>query len=134
MTDYQCGSCSYGSNDLDELRQHSHQTGPVGIREKGGKEIPEIAEAVEEVEPTEGKSGKGRVAAEIGLGFLATATIGVLAWKYKGLKSMAGGLLVELAESVAENEYLKILQRHSVMASAFVVADAGSCLASSSPP
>ncbi|MFI1649773.1 hypothetical protein ACH4XT_22905 [Streptomyces avidinii] len=113
MTDYQCGSCSYGSNDLDELRQHSHQTGHVGMREKDGVleedgiEPPEVAEAVEEAEATESKSGKGRVAAEVGFGLLAAATIGVLAWQNKGLKSMAGGLLVQLAESVAENEYLK---------------------------
>ncbi|MGW1037348.1 hypothetical protein ACWD4Z_34790 [Streptomyces antibioticus] len=113
MTDYQCGSCSYGSNDRDQLQQHSHQTGHVGIREKNGIleedgiETAEVADAVEEAEPIEGKSGKGRVAAEVCLGFLAAAAIGVLTWKNKELKSMAGGLLVELAESVAENEYLK---------------------------
>ncbi|MEU0649332.1 hypothetical protein [Streptomyces umbrinus] len=107
MTDYQCGSCSYGSNDLDEFRQHSHQTGHAGIREKGDIEPPGVAEAVEEVESTEGKSGRGRAAAEVALGALAIAAIGTLALKNKGLKSMAGALLVQLAESTAENGYLK---------------------------
>ncbi|TYC70671.1 hypothetical protein [Streptomyces sp. CB01881] len=58
MADYQCRSCSYESNDLGELRQHSHRTGHVGIPETDGVEIPEVAEAVEEAGPTEGKSGK----------------------------------------------------------------------------
>ncbi|MFB7619920.1 hypothetical protein [Kitasatospora sp. NPDC056181] len=107
MTDYQCGSCSYESNDLGELRQHLHRTGHVGIREADGIETPEVAEAVEGVGPTEGKSGRGRVAVELGLGILAAAAVGALAWKNKELRSMAGGLLVELAESVSENEYLK---------------------------
>ncbi|WKN18871.1 hypothetical protein NEH83_34620 [Streptomyces sp. JUS-F4] len=113
MTDYSCGSCSYGSTDLDQLQQHSHQTGHVAIREHDGilqadgVETTEGAHAVEKAEPTEGKPGKVRVAAEVGLGILAAATIGVMAWKNKELRSMAGGLLVELAESVAQNEYLK---------------------------
>jgi hypothetical protein len=107
MTNYHCGSCSYGTNDLDELRQHSHQTGHIGIREKADIVTPEVAEAVEEVEPTEGKSSRGRAAAEFGLGALAVVTIGALALKNKGLKSMAGALLVQLAESTAENDYLK---------------------------
>ncbi|BBC30620.1 hypothetical protein SGFS_019140 [Streptomyces graminofaciens] len=46
----------------------------------------------------------------VGAGVLATtatAALGVLAWKYKGLQSMAAGLVVQLAESTAENESLK---------------------------
>ncbi|GHI04505.1 hypothetical protein AQI88_37100 [Streptomyces cellostaticus] len=95
MTDYRCGSCSYGSEDLDDLRQHSIQTGhdPAG--------------------PTEGKSGKGRVAAGIGVGVgLLTFATGVFAWnyktvQYKALQSLAAGLVVQVAELAAENEYLK---------------------------
>jgi hypothetical protein len=133
VTDYQCESCSHGSNDLDELRRHS-QTSHVGLREKddtleeGGIETPEVAEAAEVAEPTGDKFGKVKVAAKVGLSSLAAAAIGVLAWKYKELaaenqelrsradglaaeneelKSLAGGLLVKLAELVTENEYLK---------------------------
>ncbi|MFE5847848.1 hypothetical protein ACFQ7N_40125 [Streptomyces niveus] len=120
MTNYQCGSCSFGSNDLGALQQHTHQTDHVGIHEKDGIETPEVAEAVEEAEPTGGRSGKGRIAAAVALGLLAAAA-GVLTWENKRLtaendelaaengelKSMAGGLLSELAELVAENEYLK---------------------------
>ncbi|MFJ9448091.1 hypothetical protein ACIRRH_40680 [Kitasatospora sp. NPDC101235] len=100
MTDYQCGSCSYGSDDLDGLRQHSHRTGHVGSREKDGIETSEVAEAVEEAETTEGRFGKGRAAAEVGLGLLAAAAIGALAVKN-------GALQVRLAKLVAENAYLK---------------------------
>ncbi|MFE7354557.1 hypothetical protein ACFU8Q_15445 [Streptomyces sp. NPDC057543] len=93
MTDYQCGSCSYGSDDLDDLRQHSIQTGHVSTG------------------PTEVKSGKGRVVAGIGVGLLTVAT-GVFAWnyktlQYKALQSLAAGLVVQVAELAAENEYLK---------------------------
>ncbi|MFE9927957.1 hypothetical protein [Streptomyces sp. NPDC005533] len=113
MTDYQCGSCSYGSNDLDELRQHAQRTGHVGIRDKDGP--------LEEAGPSERKGGKGRVLAEVAIGALAATAVGVLAWKNHKLtaendeltaenvevKSMAGGLLAELAALVTENEFLK---------------------------
>ncbi|WP_329115956.1 hypothetical protein [Streptomyces sp. NBC_01353] len=93
MTDYQCGSCSYGSDDLDDLRQHSIQTGHVSAG------------------PTEGKSGKGRVVAGIGIGLLTLAT-GAVAWnyktlQYKALQSLAAGLVAQVAELATENEYLK---------------------------
>ncbi|MEV7444371.1 hypothetical protein AB0O22_25105 [Streptomyces sp. NPDC091204] len=120
MTDYPCGSCSYGSNDLDELRRHSQETGHVGIRDKDG--------LLDEARPSARKSGKGRVVAEVALGVLAATAVGVLAWKNQklaaendglkdendelrdenaGVRSMAGGLLAELAALVAENEFLK---------------------------
>ncbi|MFJ8646487.1 hypothetical protein ACIRNI_10235 [Streptomyces sp. NPDC093546] len=89
MTDYRCGSCSYESDDLDDLRQHSVQTGHVSTG------------------PTEGKSGKGWVVAGIGVGLLTVATTGVLGWKYKSLLSVAAGLVVQVAELATENEYLK---------------------------
>ncbi|MFI8389461.1 hypothetical protein [Streptomyces sp. NPDC085540] len=109
MTHYQCGSCSFRSDHLGEAQQHSHQTGHVCI----GKE---------EAEPVGGKFGKVGVAVMAGVSVLATSTIGVLAWKYQkrfqeeheelqmeneGLLSMAAGLVVQLAESTAENESLK---------------------------
>ncbi|MFE5298097.1 hypothetical protein [Streptomyces sp. NPDC056632] len=55
------------------------------------------------------------VTGKAGASVLAATTIGVLAWKkYKGLQtknegllSMAAGLVVQLAESTAENESLK---------------------------
>ncbi|MFE1906709.1 hypothetical protein ACFW96_24015 [Streptomyces gardneri] len=128
MTGHQCGSCSRGSNDLDELRRHSHQTGHVGFRENDGVNTSGAAEVVEDAESSGSKSGKGRivVAAAVGLG-VATA-LGVLAWKCMKLKaendelaaengelknengelnSLAGGLLAEVAELLTENEYLK---------------------------
>ncbi|MFE6056454.1 hypothetical protein ACFQ6N_37395 [Kitasatospora sp. NPDC056446] len=100
MTDYQCGSCSYGSNDPGELRQHSRRTGHVGIRKEDGVETPGAGEAAEEAAPTEGRSGRGRVAARAGFVLLAAVSIGALAWRNKEL-------LAELTESAAENEYLK---------------------------
>lgn len=96
MTHYQCGSCSFQSDHLCEAQQHSQQTGHVCI----GKEDAGLAG---------GKFGKAGVVVTVGAGVLAaTATaLGVLAWKYKGLQSMAAGLVVQLAESTAENESLK---------------------------
>ncbi|WP_406133190.1 hypothetical protein [Streptomyces zaomyceticus] len=101
MTHYQCGSCSYQSDHLGEAQQHSHQTGHVCIGKDGAG-------------PAGGKFGKARGVVKAGAGVLAATTIGVLAWKYKelqtkheGLLSMAAGLVVQLAESTAENESLK---------------------------
>ncbi|MFF4387181.1 hypothetical protein ACFY0G_10440 [Streptomyces sp. NPDC001552] len=95
MADYQCGACSYGSDDLDELQQHSHQTGHTGIRKN-------------DAEPAEGKFGKARAAAKVGVKILTVAAVvGFSAWKYKSLESMAAGLVVQLAESATENEHLK---------------------------
>ncbi|MEJ8652779.1 hypothetical protein WKI65_33130 [Streptomyces sp. MS1.AVA.3] len=108
MAHYQCGSCSYQSDHLGEAQQHLHQTGHVCIG-KGG------------VGPAGGKFGKARVVGKAGVSVLAATTIGLLAWKYKGLQeeheglqtkhegllSMAAGLVVQLAESTAENESLK---------------------------
>ncbi|MFC7259648.1 hypothetical protein [Streptomyces lutosisoli] len=96
MTHYQCGSCSFQSDHLGEAQQHSQQTGHVCIGKDGAG-------------PAGGKSGKAGVVVTVGAGVLAaTATaLGVLAWKYKGLQSMAAGLVVQLAESTAENESLK---------------------------
>ncbi|MFF7413816.1 hypothetical protein [Streptomyces lydicus] len=93
MTDYQCGSCCYGSDDLDDLRQHSVQTGHVSAG------------------PTEGKSGKGGIVVGIGVGLLTVAT-GIFARnyktrQYKALQSLAAGLVVQVAELATENEYLK---------------------------
>ncbi|GHE99379.1 hypothetical protein [Streptomyces fumanus] len=62
MTDYQCGSCSYGSDDLDELQGHSHRTGHVGIHKN-------------DAEPAEGKFGKARAAAKVGAKALAVAAV-----------------------------------------------------------
>jgi len=110
MIHYQCGSCSYQSDHLGEAQQHSHQTGHVCIGKDGAG-------------PAGGKFGKARVV-KVGASVLAATaatTIGVLAWKYKGLQeeheecqtkhegllSMAAGLVVQLAESTAENESLK---------------------------
>ncbi|MFJ3836551.1 hypothetical protein ACIPY6_13685 [Streptomyces sp. NPDC090054] len=106
MTHYQCGSCSYQSDHLGEAQKHSHQTGHVVI----GKD---------DAAPAEGKFDKARVMVTAGAGVLAATTIGLLAaWKYKklqeeyetkheGLLSMAAGLVVQLAESTAENDSLK---------------------------
>ncbi|MGW0876879.1 hypothetical protein ACWD3Z_41395 [Streptomyces sp. NPDC002740] len=101
MTRYRCGSCSYQSDHLDEAQQHSNQMGHVCIGKDGA-------------EPAGGKVGKARVVVKAGASALAATTIGVLAWKYKklqgeheGLLSMAAGLVVQLAESTAENESLK---------------------------
>ncbi|MFE7581513.1 hypothetical protein ACFU5Y_08105 [Streptomyces gardneri] len=128
MTGHQCGSCSYGSNDLDELRQHKHQTGHVGFCENDGVNTPGAAEVVEDAEPSGGKSGKGRIAAAAAVGLGVATVLGTLAWKYMKLKaendelaaengelkaengelkSLAGGLLAEVAELVTENDYLK---------------------------
>ncbi|WP_328457557.1 hypothetical protein OG780_42625 [Streptomyces sp. NBC_00386] len=115
MTRYQCGSCPYQSDHLGEAQQHSHQTGHVCIGN-------------DDTESAGGKFGKARVMVKVGASVLAATTIGVLAWKYKGLQeeyeglqeeheglqtkhegllSMAAGLVVQLAESTAENESLK---------------------------
>ncbi|GGT53251.1 hypothetical protein ABT368_26370 [Streptomyces althioticus] len=100
MTDYQCGSCSYGSDDLDELQQHSHETSHhVGARENGA-------------EPVEGKFAKAKAAAKVGATVLALAVAGFSAWKYKSLQSMAAELVVQLAESAAENATLKSENEH----------------------
>ncbi|WP_157877956.1 hypothetical protein [Streptomyces torulosus] len=88
MTNYRCGLCSYGSDDLDDLHQHSTQTEHVSAGS------------------TEGKSNKGRVAAGISVGLLTGTTL-AFAWKYKTLQSLAAGLVVQVAELIAENEYLK---------------------------
>ncbi|MEU9164300.1 hypothetical protein AB0D29_29025 [Streptomyces sp. NPDC048424] len=88
MTDYRCGSCSYGSDDLDDLRQHWIQSGH------------------DSTGPTGGKPGKGRAVAGLGAGLLIVAT-GVLGWKYKALQSLAAGLVVQVAELATENDYLK---------------------------
>lgn len=97
MNHYQCGSCSFQSDHLGEAQQHSQQTGHVCIGKDGAG-------------PAGGKSGKAGVVVTVGASVLAataTAALGVLAWKYKGLQSMAAGLVVQLAESTAENESLK---------------------------
>ncbi|WP_406501025.1 hypothetical protein OHA04_10200 [Streptomyces sp. NBC_01590] len=109
MTSYRCGSCSYQSDHLGEGQQHSHQSSHVCI----GKDS---------AGPVEGKFDKVRVMVKVGAGVLTATTIGVLAWKYKGLQeeheelqtkhegllSMAAGLVVQLAEATAENESLKV--------------------------
>lgn len=97
MTHYQCGSCSFQSDHLGEAQQHSQETGHVCIGKNGAG-------------PAGGKSSKAGVAVTVGASVLAataTTALGVLAWKYKGLQSMAAGLVVQLAESTAENESLK---------------------------
>ncbi|MFH8636067.1 hypothetical protein [Streptomyces goshikiensis] len=108
MTHYQCGSCLYESDRLGEAEQHSRQTGHVCIGKDGAG-------------PARGRFGKAGVAVKAGASVLAATTIGVLAWKYKtlqeeheelqtkheGLLPMAAGLAVQLAESMAENDYLK---------------------------
>ncbi|MEH0405974.1 hypothetical protein ACFY7V_34530 [[Kitasatospora] papulosa] len=108
MTHYQCGSCSYQSVHLGEAQQHSHQTGHVCIGKDGAG-------------PAGGKFGKAKVVVSASASVLAATTIGVLAWKYRGLQeeqeelqtkhegllSMAAGLVVQFAESTAENESLK---------------------------
>ncbi|WP_406241011.1 hypothetical protein [Streptomyces anulatus] len=122
MTRYQCGSCSYQSDHLGEAQQHSHQTGHVCIGEDGAG-------------PAGGKFGKVGVVIKVGASVLAATTIGILAWKHTGLQedyeelqtkheglqeeheelqtkhegllSMAAGLVVQWAESTAENESLK---------------------------
>ncbi|MET8565231.1 hypothetical protein ABZV75_33495 [Streptomyces flaveolus] len=100
MANYRCGSCSYGSDDLDELQQHSHETGHVGIRK-------------DDAEPAEGKFGKARAAAKVGAKVLAVAAVvGFSAWKYKTLQSMTAGLVVQLAESATENAALKSENEH----------------------
>ncbi|MFJ2843517.1 hypothetical protein ACIPD2_17970 [Streptomyces griseofuscus] len=108
MTHYQCGSCSFQSDHLGEAQQHSQQTGHVCIGKEGAG-------------PAGGKFGKARAVVKASASVLAATTIGVLAWKYKGLQeeheelqtkhegllSMAAALVAQLAESTAENESLK---------------------------
>lgn len=108
MIHYRCGSCSYQSDQLDEAQQHSSQTGHVCV-------------GTEDARPAEGKLGKAKVLLMGGAGAVAAVGAGVFAWKYKalqteneelkteneGLLSMAAGLVVQLAESTAENESLK---------------------------
>lgn len=99
MADYQCESCSYGSNDLDELQQHSRETGHAGVRKN-------------DAEPVEGKFAKAKAAAMVGATALALAVAGFSVWKYKSLRSMADGLVVQLAESAAENAALQSENEH----------------------
>ncbi|MBW8800847.1 MAG: hypothetical protein JF597_47025 [Streptomyces sp.] len=122
MTSYQCGSCSYESDDLDEAQEHSFQTGHVCIGKDGAGSAG-------------GRFGKARGAAGVGISVLAASALGVFAWKYKALAaekddlaaenselkstvdrlaaenskltSMAGQLVVQLAELITENDYLK---------------------------
>ncbi|MFB9593705.1 hypothetical protein [Streptomyces racemochromogenes] len=108
MTHYECGSCSFRSEQLDEAQHHSQQSGHICV----GKE---------NAAPLLGKFRRAGVVAMAGAGVLAAGTIGALAWKCKelqeekeelqtkneGVLSMAAGLAVQLAESLAENDYLK---------------------------
>ena len=101
MTHYRRGSCSYEGDHLGEAQQHSQQTGHVCIGRDGAG-------------PAGGKFGKARGVVKVSASVLAATTLGVLAWKNKGLQeenegllSTAAGLLVQLAESTAENDYLK---------------------------
>jgi hypothetical protein len=120
VTDYQCGSCSYGSNDLDELRQHSRQTGHAG-----GIETPEAVAAVNQADAArQGKSNKGRLVAEVAVSLVAVTATGAYVLKSRDLKAMkslfsgqgveierlkaiAGGLAADLAKKVAEIDFLK---------------------------
>ncbi|NEB93187.1 hypothetical protein [Streptomyces bauhiniae] len=127
MTGYQCGSCSYKDDDVDGLRRQTDRMGHVGIRETACVHAPEGAEAAPAAGTREAASGRGRVVAAAGF-LAATVTIGILAWKNKalaterdelaaengrlksendGLNSMNRGLLVQLAELVVENVWLK---------------------------
>ena len=99
MTDYPCESCSHGSDDLDELQQHSHETGRASVRK-------------DDAEPVEGKFVRAKAAAKVGATALALAVAGFSAWKCKSLRSMAAGLVVQLAESAAENATLKSENEH----------------------
>jgi hypothetical protein len=81
--------CSYESDELDDLRQHSIQTGHVLTG------------------PIEGVLSKDRVLVGLGVGLLTVAAAGVFGWKYRALQSLAAGLVVEVAELATENEYLK---------------------------
>jgi len=100
VTGYQCGSCSYESDDFDELRQHAQDnTGHQGVGDEGGIEATEVAAAAEGAEPTRGKSSKRTVAARLALGLLV-ATVGALLWEREESKSEIEGLK-------SENEYLK---------------------------
>ncbi|WP_316769025.1 hypothetical protein [Streptomyces sasae] len=83
MTNYQCGSCSYGSDDLDDLQKHLDETGHVGIRK-------------DDAGPTGSKLAKVRVAAEV----LGLAALGFSAWAIKELWE-------RLMEAEAEIDYLK---------------------------
>ncbi|MET9901214.1 hypothetical protein [Streptomyces sp. NPDC006446] len=83
MTGYQCESCSYESDDLDELQRHSQETGHAGIYK-------------DETAAAGGKLAKARVVAEV----LTVAALGVAVWTCKHLHS-------KLVEAEAENDYLK---------------------------
>ncbi|MFI5761414.1 hypothetical protein ACIA8F_10755 [Streptomyces sp. NPDC051563] len=84
MTLYQCGSCSFRSEELGEAQEHSRRTGHVTV----GKDIGEDAAGT-----ADGKFGRARAVAKAGAGVLAATAAGVLAWKFKELQG--------------ENDYLK---------------------------
>lgn len=80
---YRCGSCSYGSDDLEQSQKHLDQTGHVDIHKN-------------DAGPAGSKFGKARVVAEV-LGVTALA-VSVLV-----IKNLWG----RLAEAEAEIDYLK---------------------------
>ncbi|MGV9269514.1 hypothetical protein ACWDRR_33175 [Kitasatospora sp. NPDC003701] len=100
MTDYQCGSCSYESNDLDELRLHRRETGHSVTHGA------EATGAAEHVELSAGSALDGRTAAEIVLGVLSAGVIVALALQTRGAKAAAAGLMVQLARGAKEKAHL----------------------------
>lgn len=83
MVHYQCASCPYGSDDLDDLQRHSDKTGHVGICKN-------------DAGSTGNKLGTLRVVAEV----LGVAALGASVWIIKELRDRLG-------ESEEENDYLK---------------------------
>ncbi|WP_327224835.1 hypothetical protein OG229_13950 [Streptomyces platensis] len=83
MTDHQCESCSYESDDLDEFQRHLQEMGHASI-------------CKDEASAVEGKLIKALVVAEV----LTATALGVAVWMCKHLYS-------KLEESEAENNYLK---------------------------
>ncbi|MGW7083799.1 hypothetical protein ACWGH2_09910 [Streptomyces sp. NPDC054871] len=83
MTEFQCESCSYESDDPEEFQRHLQETGHVGIRK-------------DEAAPAGNKLTKVLLVTQV----LTVAALGATVWACKLLYARA-------AELEAENKYLK---------------------------
>ncbi|MEV0452109.1 hypothetical protein [Streptomyces sp. NPDC050600] len=102
MTRYPCGSCSYESNHLDDLRLHGKETGHA-LR-------VEDTAAPADAKVSARRFLNVRTAAEV----VIAGTAAGLLWKCRGstvradrAAAMAAGLLTQLAEAAKEIDYLK---------------------------
>lgn len=112
MADFQCGSCSYTSDDRDEAREHSREAGHLVILGNDGVETVEAAEAV----AAGGKSDRARLAGEwflvlgavaLGAALAATGKSSGLARENQALKSMGVALRAKVTNQETIITYLK---------------------------